>query len=127
MARGVALLVIALSYAAPSGAQKKELCSIADVFGQLQSIKGSKDCQAGCVGGKCPPGWMPRKKDKCSAACGKVFEPFWDKCGKMLTSAHMGGMDQMGAFYVRGPASLTTFWNRRTANLHCTVRRITAW
>ena len=27
-----------------------------------------------------------------SASCGRVYEPFWDECGAMLSDAHMGGM-----------------------------------
>jgi hypothetical protein len=34
-----------------------------------------------------------------SASCGKVYEPFWDQCGAMLSNAAMGGMEEMGEFY----------------------------
>eukprot|EP01047_Picozoa_sp_COSAG01_P010279 COSAG01_NODE_432_length_17115_cov_126.732593_14_plen_172_part_00 len=78
---------------------KTSLCSISSVFQKLQAVKVAPECRAGCAGGKCPPDWFPRNKDKCSAGCGKVFEPFWDECGDMLLASKMGGMDEMKRFY----------------------------
>jgi hypothetical protein len=103
-------------------------CSIGAVFRKLAQIKGNKDCMAECAGGKCPPNWYPGKNDKCSAKCGKVFEPFWDQCGQMLTAAKMGGMDGMGKFYDRClqtlyPAgSCGTFCNGHTYS--CFLREV---
>ena len=66
-------------------------CSIGSVFSHLMSIKGDADCRAGCSGGSglCPDDWYPSSADECSAECGAVFEPFWDRCGDLLTSAGM--------------------------------------
>jgi hypothetical protein len=100
-----ALLLLPLLLSAPCEAQtppkkiKTKLCSIGSVFGKLLAIKNSPACRAGCAGGKCPADWMPGSADKCSAACGKVFEPFWDECGTILVASKMGGMAVMGKFY----------------------------
>ena len=83
----------------PPAAVRTKQCSINSVFASLTKIKANKDCRSGCAGGRCPKDWYPRKQDKCSAPCGKVFEPFWDQCGPMLTAAKMGGMGEMGTFY----------------------------
>ena len=70
--------------------------------------------------GDCPDNWTPGADDACSAACGQVFEPFWDSCGTMLTNAHMGGMDDMGIFYdscletLYPPGSCGSFCNTHT-------------
>ena len=55
-----------------------ELCTIADVFVKINSIKTDPDCEAGCAGGTgiCPNDWYPTGSDECSGACGAVFEPF---------------------------------------------------
>ena len=104
-----------------------ELCSIATVFTQLQAIKDNDDCKAGCGNEfgahgaqECGNDWYPGGSDECNALCGQVFEPFWDTCGAMLTEAHMGGMDEMGAFYdsclesLYPPGSCGTFCNGHT-------------
>eukprot|EP01050_Picozoa_sp_SAG11_P011708 SAG11_NODE_1258_length_5362_cov_16.457534_2_plen_86_part_00 len=49
--------------------------------------------------------WTPGADDYCSAECGRVFEPFWDSCGEMLTTAHMGGMEEMSVFCEPKPLS----------------------
>lgn len=96
-------------------------CNIMDVFTDLQNIQSSPDCRAGCGGGGgCPPSWVPGGHDTCSPACGRTFEPFWDECGAMLLSMHMGGMDEMGLFYdaclieLYPPGSCGTFCNAHT-------------
>ena len=33
----------------------------------------------------------PGAADSCDAECGRIFERFWDECGKMLHGMHMGG------------------------------------
>ena len=97
-----------------------DLCTIADVFGKLQGITSDADCRSGCALGVCPAGWMPAAADECNPQCGRVFEPFWDQCGAMLTEAHMGGMDEMGLFYddcleeLYPPGSCGTFCNEHT-------------
>ena len=55
-----------------------ELCTIADVFSKMSTIKNDPDCRAGCAGGTgiCPDDWYPNSSDECSSACGAVFEPF---------------------------------------------------
>lgn len=80
--------------------QQTQLCDIGGMFAGLSEIKLDADCQAGCAGGSglCPAEWLPSAADECSAACGRVFEPFWDRCGTMLTNAGMGGMEEFGAF-----------------------------
>ena len=98
----VLLLLLPMECLAQTPPQKKihtDPCSISNVFQHLNAIKSSKDCRAGCAGGKCKPDWTPGKKDKCNAKCGAIFEPFWDQCGEMLTHAKMGGMSEMGSFY----------------------------
>ena len=82
------------------------LCDIGGMFAGLSQIKLDADCQAGCAEGTgvCPPDWIPASADACSAACGRVFEPFWDRCGTMLTNAGLGGMDEMGAFCEFSPS-----------------------
>ena len=88
------------------GAPPKEvemaLCDIGTVFAKLSEIKSNAHCTAGCAGGtgNCgdPSQWYPGRADRCSAECGKVFEPFWDQCGEMLVSAGMGGMGEMSIF-----------------------------
>ena len=98
-------LVLPWSAAAQAGSTVSksagsELCTVATVFSHLQDIKRSPDCRAGCAGtGRCPPDWVPGAKDRCSAECGRIFEPFWDQCGSILTSVQMGGMKQMSTFY----------------------------
>jgi hypothetical protein len=71
--------------------EQEPQCSIGSVFSHLMSIKGDADCRAGCSGGSglCPDDWYPSSADECSAECGAVFEPFWDRCGDLLTSAGM--------------------------------------
>ena len=76
------------------------------------------------MGGRCGVGY-PNAEDHCSAECGVVFEPFCapaplpalcaialtgatparpgDQCGDMLTSAGMGGMDEMSIFCAPTP------------------------
>ena len=83
---------------APAGAVE---CSIQSVFSGLSAISADTQCRAGCNSnsGDCSAGWTPGAADTCSAACGHVFEPFWDSCGEMLTNAHMGGMEGMSLFY----------------------------
>ena len=71
-----------------------ELCDIGTVFAKLNEIKSNPDCHSQPA----PPTWYPGRADTCNAACGIVFEPFWDQCGEMLTVAGMGGMDEMGIF-----------------------------
>ena len=108
--RWIGVLVVAcLRHASAQGAAQiggapprhvqMDLCTIADVFGKLQGITTDADCRSGCALGDCPAGWMPAAADECNPQCGRVFEPFWDQCGAMLTEAHMGGMDEMGLFY----------------------------
>jgi hypothetical protein len=36
-------------------------------------------------------GRYPGAADSCDAECGRIFERFWDECGKMLHGMHMGG------------------------------------
>jgi hypothetical protein len=62
----------------PQHEVETELCTIADVFGKINSIKTNPDCEAGCAGGTgiCPNDWYPTGSDECSGACGAVFEPF---------------------------------------------------
>eukprot|EP01047_Picozoa_sp_COSAG01_P020352 COSAG01_NODE_1157_length_11476_cov_87.701503_1_plen_1017_part_10 len=69
----------------------------------MSAVKQAPECRAGCAvdnagAPNCPPGWMPSGTDRCSAACAKVFKPFWQRCGKMFTESGMGGMDKLGAF-----------------------------
>ena len=71
-----------------------ELCDIGTVFAKLNEIKSNPDCHSQPA----PSTWYPGRADTCNAACGIVFEPFWDQCGEMLTVAGMGGMDEMGIF-----------------------------
>ena len=75
-------------------------CSISAVFSLMNEITMNEDCLAGCNSGSgdCPPAWVPGSADECTAACGRVFEPFWDTCGGVLTDINMGGMDEMGIF-----------------------------
>ena len=101
---------------------EQRLCDIGAVFAKLSMIKNNADCIAGCAHGTgaCPADWYPNSGDTCSAACGVVFEPFWDQCGAMLTTAGMGGMDEMGIFYDRcleslyPPGVCGTFCNQHT-------------
>ena len=101
---------------------EQALCDIGAVFAKLSMIKSNADCVAGCAHGTgaCPADWYPNSGDTCSAACGVVFEPFWDQCGAMLTTAGMGGMDEMGIFYDRcleslyPPGVCGTFCNQHT-------------
>ena len=101
---------------------EQALCDIGAVFAKLSMIKNNADCVAGCAHGTgaCPADWYPNSDDMCSAACGVVFEPFWDQCGAMLTTAGMGGMDEMGIFYDRcleslyPPGVCGTFCNQHT-------------
>ena len=69
---------------------------------KLTDIKADPACTAGCAGGSGDCGdtseWYPGRADLCSAECGRVFEPFWDQCGRMLTNAGMGGMGEMSIF-----------------------------
>jgi hypothetical protein len=96
-----------------------ELCDIGGMFAGLSQIKLDADCQAGCAGGSgvCPADWLPSAADECSAACGRVFEPFWDRCGTMLTNAGMGGMDEMGAFCESSPEPRVPL-SERLSNAH---------
>jgi len=66
-----------------------ELCTIADVFGKINSIKTNPDCEAGCAGGTgiCPDDWYPTGSDECSGACGAVFEPFVRSSAVVVASA----------------------------------------
>ena len=104
----------------PPSDVETDLCSIASVFNQLQVIQTNEDCMLGCANGQCPENWIPGAADVCNAACGAVFEPFWDQCGAMLTNANMGGMDTMGVFYnhclesLYPPGSCGTFCNAHT-------------
>ena len=63
----------------PPKAVETELCTIADVFGEMAQITTDPDCQAGCAGGTgvCPASWFPGSEDECSPQCGRIFEPFW--------------------------------------------------
>ena len=79
---------------APPKAVEMALCDIGTVFAKLNEIKSNPDCHSQPA----PPTWYPGRADTCNAACGIVFEPFWDQCGEMLTVAGMGGMDEMGIF-----------------------------
>jgi hypothetical protein len=90
---------LAAGQAHPPRQVEAELCTINAVYAHLQQITTSPACRAGCYLHHCPIGWNPGDKDRCSVACGKVFEPFWDQCGSMLTQMQMGGMSGMGAFY----------------------------
>ena len=47
----------------PPAAVKTKLCSISNVFAQLNKIKHDKECLKGCakVKGKCPTDWYPGK------------------------------------------------------------------
>ena len=47
----------------PPAAVKTTLCSISNVFTQLNKIKHDKECLKGCakVKGKCPTDWYPGK------------------------------------------------------------------
>ena len=47
----------------PPAAVKTKLCSISNVFAQLNNIKHHKECLKGCVkvNGKCPVDWYPGK------------------------------------------------------------------
>ena len=101
-----------------------ELCDIGTVFAKLNEIKSNPDCHSQPA----PPTWYPGRADTCNAACGIVFEPFWDQCGEMLTVAGMGGMDEMGIFcaFAKHPSprflsahsnamrQTTTAWRRST-------------
>ena len=69
-----------------------EQCNIADLFNHITVIQSNPDCRDGCIGGECPPDWYPGEGDQCNAECGRIFEPFWDQCGAMLTGASMGGI-----------------------------------
>jgi hypothetical protein len=98
------------------------ICTIMSVFQDLQQITTSPECMAGCNSGSgdCPPEWYPSAQDSCNAECGRIFEPFWDQCGVMLTGAQMGGMDEMGLFYddcleeLYPPGACGTFCNEHT-------------
>ena len=48
----------------PPAAVKTKLCSISNVFAQLNKIKHDKECLKGCakVKGKCPADWYPGKQ-----------------------------------------------------------------
>jgi hypothetical protein len=102
------------------------LCTIGDVFGKITLITTDENCRSGCAQGVCPAGWMPTAADQCNAECGRVFEPFWDQCGEMLTQAHMGGMDEMGLFYdycleeLYPPGSCGAFCNEHTYECYLT-------
>ena len=108
--------------AAQEAAAGAAACSIQTVFAGLSEIKADVACRAGCnsESGDCPADWTPGADDICSAACGHVFEPFWDSCGEMLTNAHMGGMEDMGLFYdsclerLYPPGTCGTFCNTHT-------------
>ena len=62
-----------------------DLCSLQDVFADLQEIKQNADCMSGCAGGSgvCPADWYPGEVDECSALCGAVFEPFWVRATRL--------------------------------------------
>ena len=47
----------------PPAGVKTKLCSISNVFAQLNKIKHDKECLKGCakVKGKCPTDWYPGK------------------------------------------------------------------
>ena len=55
----------------PPAAVKTTLCSISNVFAQLNKIKHDKECLKGCakVKGKCPTDWYPGKTVR--AGCGR--------------------------------------------------------
>eukprot|EP01052_Picozoa_sp_SAG31_P005139 SAG31_NODE_222_length_19895_cov_34.907626_4_plen_392_part_00 len=55
------------------------VCSIQSMFSGLSAIKQDPDCRQGCDhnSGDCAQDWTPGSADECSAACGRVFEPFW--------------------------------------------------
>lgn len=55
------------------------VCSIQSMFSGLSAIKQDPDCRQGCDhnSGDCSQDWTPGSADECSAACGRVFEPFW--------------------------------------------------
>ena len=97
-------------------------CNIGDLFQHLTRIRVDSECRAGCHGGdgQCDDDWYPGAADSCNADCGKIFEPFWDQCGDMLTKANMGGMDRMNGFYdncleeLYPPGSCGTFCNQHT-------------
>lgn len=54
------------------------------------------------------------------AACGQLFEPFWDECGSVLTAMSMAGTEGLGAFYddcleeLYPPGVCGTFCNEHT-------------
>jgi hypothetical protein len=68
-----------------------ELCTIADVFVKINSIKTDPDCEAGCAGGTgmCPDDWYPTGSDECSGACGAVFEPFVSSSAVVASASAM--------------------------------------
>ena len=82
----------------PPAQVQTELCSISNVFLHLEEIKSSDACLDGCAASSCESDWYPGADDVCNAECGQIFEPFWDQCGDMLTSAGMGGMGEMNIF-----------------------------
>ena len=45
----------------------------------------------------------PGAADSCSAACGLIYEPFWDECGRMLHAMNMGGPAAGRASVLCGP------------------------
>lgn len=104
----------------PPGGAAVKWCTIGSVFSKLQQIKSSTDCRAGCSGHACPPDWMPGKADVCSAPCGRIFEPFWDECGKLLIQAKIGGIVGLADFYnncllaLYPPGSCGRFCNTHT-------------
>jgi hypothetical protein len=77
------------------------LCHIGSLFQHLTAITTNPACRHGCNDGSgdCPSEWYPSRADSCNIDCGKIFEPFWDECGEMLTEAQLGGMDEMFDFY----------------------------
>ena len=97
-----------------------EECTIGSVFNHLQEIKANADCLAGCATSDCGPEWYPGEGDLCNAACGAVFEPFWDSCGTILVAMEMGGVDGMQVFYdqcllsLYPPGSCGSFCNGHT-------------
>ena len=119
LSRAVALAAL-IGAAAGQGAA----CNIADLFALLTEITTDAECRGGCNDGageaSCGTDWYPGTADSCTANCGRVYEPFWDECGDMLTSAHMGGMEEMGVFYehcveeLYPPGTCGTFCNQHT-------------